>query len=75
MSDVDPQPAEERIQHLLVALERRTVIGQATGIVMERYKLGPEAAFAVLRRVSSQSNRKVIDISEELVATGHAEDL
>ncbi len=75
MSDVDRQTAEERIQHLLVALERRTVIGQATGIVMERYKLGPDAAFGVLRRVSSQRNRKVIEIAEELVATGHAEDL
>ena len=75
MNDADSQGAEERIQHLLVALERRTVIGQATGIVMERYKLGPDAAFAVLRRVSSQRNRKVVEIAEELVATGHAENL
>ncbi len=39
MDEVGRQPDEERIQHLLVALERRTVIGQATGIVMERFKL------------------------------------
>ncbi len=35
----------------------------------------PDAAFGVLRRVSSQRNRKVIDIAEELVATGRAEGL
>lgn len=75
MDEVGRQPDEERIQHLLVALERRTVIGQATGIVMERFKLDADAAFGVLRRVSSQRNRKVIDIAEELVATGRAEGL
>ena len=69
------EAADERVQHLIAALERRTVIGQATGIVMERYMLRPEAAFAALLRVSSERNRKVYDIAEELVNKGRAEGL
>ena len=34
VEEQDPE-AEERIAHLLVALEHRTVLGQATGMVME----------------------------------------
>jgi AmiR/NasT family two-component response regulator len=71
----DSSAAEERIQHLLLALEHRTVIGQATGIVMERYTLGPEAAFGVLLRVSQERNQKVYDIAQRLVEKGRAEEL
>ena len=67
--------AEESNRHLLEALSTRTVVGQATGIIMERYKLHPDAAFAVLLRISSERNRKVREIAEELVATGRAEGL
>jgi AmiR/NasT family two-component response regulator len=72
---VDQEAADERVRHLLTALEHRTVIGQATGIVIERYDLRPEAAFAVLLRISSQRNRKVYEIAEELVNEGHTEGL
>ena len=75
MHEPDPNTAEERVQHLLVALERRTVIGQATGILIERYTLSPEGAFAALARVSSERNRKLYDIAVELVAEGHSEGL
>ena len=47
---VDRETLEERIGHLVVALEHRTVIGQATGILMERYQLTSHAAFATLLR-------------------------
>jgi AmiR/NasT family two-component response regulator len=69
------EAAEQSNRHLIEALSTRTVIGQATGIIMERYKLGPDAAFAVLLRTSSESNRKVREIAEQLVSTGHAEGL
>jgi len=75
VDESDRDTAEERVQHLLVALERRTVIGQATGILIERYTLSPEAAFAALARVSSERNRKLYDIAEQLVAEGHSEGL
>ena len=61
---------EEQIRQLLIALENRTVIGQATGIVMERYKMQADQAFAALVRVSSSTKRKVHDVAVELVATG-----
>jgi AmiR/NasT family two-component response regulator len=67
--------AETRIRHLLIALERRTMIGQATGILMERYTLAPGAAFGVLMRVSQQQNRKVYEIATQLVIEGHSEGL
>ena len=54
---------------LLRALDTRTVIGQACGILMERFSLGDNAAFQVLARVSSQTNVRVSDVARELVET------
>ncbi|SEC25926.1 GAF domain-containing protein [Nocardioides exalbidus] len=53
---------------LASALETRTVIGQATGIVMERYGLDPETAFNVMRRLSSEHSRKLRDLAAQVVA-------
>ena len=50
------------------AIEHRAVIGQATGILMERYDMNSDAAFNVLRRLSSEQNLKLYDVAEELVA-------
>lgn len=55
-------------EHLARALETRTVIGQATGMIMERYGLDEQAAFNVLRRLSSQHNRKLNDLARQVVA-------
>ena len=52
------------------ALATRDVIGMAKGILMERYKLSGDRAFAALTRASQQTNRKLRDIAEELVAEG-----
>jgi hypothetical protein len=38
------------------ALARRNLIGQAVGIVMERYRLGPDRAVAFLVRTSPTGN-------------------
>ncbi|HEY0949289.1 GAF and ANTAR domain-containing protein [Nocardioides sp.] len=63
--------AARTADQLARALDSRTLVGQAVGIVMERYRLDPGAAFSVLARVSSETNTKVRDIAAELVATGH----
>lgn len=56
-------------EQLAAAIETRTVIGQAMGMVMERYGLDEEQAFSVLRRLSSQDNVKLRDLAAQVVAT------
>lgn len=72
MSYAEEQPAQpsgtsgEDIESLLAA---RATVEQAKGILMERYSISDEAAFAVLRRHSQNSNRKLRAVAEELVTT------
>lgn len=54
-------------EDLNAALATRKVIGQALGIVMERYHLDEDRAFQFLVRVSQASNVKLRDIAQELV--------
>jgi hypothetical protein len=49
------------------ALATRTTIGQAVGIVMERFSLNEERAFAFLTRLSQNRNIKLRLIAEEMV--------
>jgi GAF domain-containing protein len=56
-----------QVQDLETALQARKVIGQAIGMVMERYELNEDRAFQFLVRVSSHSNVKLRDIAQELV--------
>lgn len=59
----------QQIEHLTEALDTRTLIGQAVGIVMERYSVDADRAFQVLSRISSHSNVRVRDLAEEIVST------
>ena len=61
----------DKVHHLNVALARRDLIGQAKGILMERFKITADQAFSILVRVSQDSNRKLFDLAEELAQTGH----
>ena len=56
------------VGNLRAALETRTVIGQATGIVMERYGLSDDRAFAFLARLSQHRNVKLRQVAEEFIA-------
>jgi hypothetical protein len=56
------------IEGLHEALASRKVIGQGIGILMERYQLDEERAFEYLLRTSQQSNVKLRQVAEELVA-------
>jgi hypothetical protein len=49
------------------ALRSRTVIGQATGLLMSALDLSPDEAFAELAKLSSHTNRKVRDVAVTLV--------
>jgi AmiR/NasT family two-component response regulator len=56
--------------NLQTALESRAVIDQAKGILMERHKLTADQSFQLLARASMNSNRKLRDVADHLVATG-----
>ena len=58
---------------LNAALESRTVIGQAVGILMERYEMSADRAFAFLVRASSHANIKLRAVAQELVDQRNAE--
>lgn len=60
------------VQNLNEALHTRTVIGQAVGLVMERYHLTDERAFAFLTRLSSHRNVKLRVVAQELVGEANA---
>ena len=55
---------------LAKAVASRDLIGQAKGILIERYKISPERPFLVLTGISQASNRKLHDIAAELVRYG-----
>jgi GAF domain-containing protein len=54
---------------LNVALDTRKLIGQAQGILMERFGLDDARAFEVLRRYSQDHNMKLRRVAEYLVST------
>ena len=57
-------------QHLTAALTARDAIGQAKGMLMERYRLTADQAFAVLARASQDTNTKLVDVVRVLTDTG-----
>ena len=67
------QDLVSELEGLRIRLANQPVIEQSKGILMGYYGIGADAAFDVLRRWSSHSNRKLRDISEMIVATTSAE--
>ncbi len=57
-------------ENLWRAIDGRNLIGQAQGILMQRYGLTAEQAFAVLRRYSQTHNIKLVRLAEQLTTTG-----
>ncbi len=57
-------------EQLHSALETRDLIGQAKGILMERFRITGDKAFQLLVRASQTTNRRLPDIAEELVSSG-----
>jgi transcriptional regulator with GAF, ATPase, and Fis domain len=56
--------------HLHGAISSRQDIGIAMGILMERHKLSPDEAFAILSRASQQTNTKLRDVARRVAETG-----
>jgi GAF domain-containing protein len=53
------------------ALASRDSIGQAKGMIMERYRVGAVQAFEVLRKLSQDGNVPLARIAQELVEESH----
>jgi len=58
---------ERHTDNLLGAIDSRKLIGQAQGILMERYKIDSDRAFHVLSRYSQTHNVKLRDVAEQIV--------
>lgn len=56
-------------EQLQSALSTRDRIGQAKGIIMERYDVDDLKAFEMLRRLSQDSNTRLIDIAQRVIDT------
>ena len=71
---VTAQQAAEREANLQVALESHRLIGQAVGILVERHRLRPAAAFDKLKEASQHRNLKLRDIAIRVIETGAEPD-
>lgn len=54
---------------LMKAVDARNLIGQAQGILMERFTLSAAQAFTVLRRYSQDNNVKLHVVAQQLIET------
>jgi AmiR/NasT family two-component response regulator len=61
----------EKVEQLQTALERRTVIERAKGVLMERHQIGEAEAFQRLREHARAGGRRVVDVAQT-VLDGHA---
>jgi GAF domain-containing protein len=56
-------------EQLVSALSTRDRIGQAKGIIMERFGIDDVQAFEMLRRLSQDSNTRLIDVAQRVIDT------
>ncbi len=56
-----------RDEQFAQALASRDVIGQAKGVIMERFGVDTDRAFAMLATLSQESNTPVAQVSRKLV--------
>jgi ANTAR domain len=62
--------ADDKELRFRFALNSRDVIGQAKGMIMERFCVDAVRAFDLLVKLSQQSNTRVAVVAAELVAKG-----
>lgn len=61
--------AAQNLEQFETALDSRTIIAQACGMIMERFTIDSTQAFALLSRLSQTQNVKLRDLAAELVHT------
>jgi GAF domain-containing protein len=60
----------DKVTNLHRAIESRQVIGQATGILMERHRLSPKQAFDTMVAASQESHLKLREVALRINETG-----
>jgi GAF domain-containing protein len=66
--------AVQEIDQLKAGMDTRGLIGEAQGIIMERYGVEDTVAFAVLARLSSHTNQKLREVAWDIVKTRRLPD-
>ena len=61
-----------RDQQFRTALVSRDIIGQAKGMLMERFNTDAADAFKLLARLSQESNTRIAELAHQVVAGDHA---
>jgi GAF domain-containing protein len=61
-------------EQLESALSTRDRIGQAKGVIMERFGVDDLQAFEMLRRLSQDSNTRLIDVAQRVIETRGGND-
>ncbi len=64
------QQAADREANLQLAVESHRLVGQATGILVERHRLLPGDAFERLRVASQRRNLKLREVAQRVIETG-----
>jgi hypothetical protein len=62
--------SREEAVHLRRAVDSNRQVGIATGVLMALRKLDAQRAFELLRSTSQETNRKLIDVAQEVSETG-----
>lgn len=65
----------ELAEHRAAAMESRTAIDIAIGVIMGQNRCSPEEAFEILKRASNARNRKLAEVARGVVASVSAADV
>jgi GAF domain-containing protein len=61
--------AARQDETLAQAIDARRLVGQAMGILMERFDVDGDRAFAILRRYSQSTNTRLREVAQQLIDT------
>lgn len=67
--------AQDKELQFRSALASRDIIGQAKGMIMERFNVDAVRAFEVHTRISQNSNTRIPDVAADIIARGPDPDL
>lgn len=68
LRDYSLEQADTRVHQLQTALDSRVRIEQAKGVLAARLDITPDEAFVLLRTTARSSNRKLTDVSDDVLS-------